>query len=224
METSIADSDPKESKGDRTRTKIMGSAERFFAMRGFAETRLEDVAEDVGVRRAALFYHFRDKQALYDAVLADVFEDLLERMGAVLYGSGPVPARIDACIGIWVDAVGARPSLARFLLREAAGADPGVIPPLGDRGAGFLDRGRELFEEGVQSGVLRPVRSDPFHVISAVVGSTVFYVAALRSLLPTMEFDPLAPDELEAHKSAVLQIVRHLLGYGAESAEEGARS
>ncbi len=210
----------RESKGDRTRGRILEAAERFFAARGFAETRLEDVAEEVGVRRAALFYHFRDKQALYDAVVADVFAELLGKMGRILFGSGPVPERIDACIEIWVDAVGARPSLARFLLRAAAGADPGVVSPLVDRGAEFLSRGRDLFEEGVRGGVLRPVRADPFHVISAVVGSTVFYVAALRSLMPSMRFDPLAPDELEAHKRDVLQMVRHLLGYG-DGIQEG---
>ena len=217
METAEISSDNRESKGDRTRARIMAAAERVFAARGFAETRLEDVAEEVGVRRAALFYHFRDKQALYDAVVADVFRDLLERLGEVLSTDGPVPGRIDACIEIWVDAVGARPALARFLLREAAGADPGVVPPLIDHGASFLERGRELFEEGVRSGVLKPVRPDPFHVISAVVGSTVFYVAALRSLLPSMQFDPLVPDELAAHKRDVLQMVRHLLGYGGEA-------
>jgi TetR/AcrR family transcriptional regulator len=221
MDTAAFEHDSRESKGDRTRAKILASAERQFALRGFAETRLEDVAEEVGLRRAALFYHFRDKQALYDAVLADVFGDLLERLGQQLQGSGPVPDRIDACIEIWVDAVGARPSLARFLMREAAGADPEVVPPLSDRGAEFLDRGRRLFEEGVASGVLHPVRQDPFHVISAVVGSTVFYVAALRVLLPSMEFDPLEPGELEAHKRDVLQIVRHLLGYGGRAAGGG---
>lgn len=206
----------RESKGDRTRTRILEAAERFFAARGFAETRLEDVADEVGVRRAALFYHFRDKQALYEAVLADVFADLLQRMGEVLAAAGPVPERIDACIEIWVDAVGARPSLARFMLREAAGADPGAVTPLVDRSAEFLERGMNLFGEGVRSGVLKPVRADPFHVISAVVGSTVFYVAALRRLLPTMHFDPLEPEELAAHKRDVLQMVRYLLGYGTE--------
>ena len=224
MEMSTVVPDLKESKGDRTRAKILASAERFFAMRGFAETRLEDVAEEVGVRRAALFYHFKDKQALYDAVLADVFGELIDRMGAELRRSGPAPERIDALIGIWVDAVGARPSLARFMLREAAGADPGVVRPFGKVSVELLDHGRRLFEDGVASGLLRPVRSDPFHVISAVVGSTVFYVAALRSLLPTMVFDPLAPEELDAHKRDVLLIVHQLLGYGGgDSDEERAR-
>ena len=55
-------------KADRTRAAVLDAAERLFARRGYAATRLEDVAEAVGVKRAALFYHFRDKQALYDAI------------------------------------------------------------------------------------------------------------------------------------------------------------
>jgi len=51
-------------------------------------------------------------------------------------------------------------------------------------------------------------------VIAAAVGSTVFYVAALRSLLPRGDFDPLAPEELAAHKRDVLRTVRRLLGVG----------
>ncbi len=222
MEPEVSEEVPRESKGDRTRGRILESAERLFAAKGFAASRLDDVAEEVGVRRAALFYHFKDKQTLYDAVVADVFSDLLDRMGKVLFGEGPVPQRIDQCIEIWVEAVGARPSLARFLLREAAGADPGVVPPMLERGTEFLIRGRELFDEGVRTGVLRPVRSDPFHVISAVVGSTVFYVAALRSLMPAMQFDPLDPVELDAHKRDVLRIVHHLLGYDTQEGGRGA--
>ncbi len=203
----------RQSKGDRTRASILAAAERYFAERGFAATRLEDVAEEVGVRRAALFYHFRDKQALYDAVVEDAFTPLLGRLGEVLSATGSVTERIDTCIEVWVDAVGARPSLARFMLREAAGADPGVVPPLGGLGVKLLERGRDILHDGVRSGVLSPVHSDPFHVISAVVGSTVFYVAALRRLLPTMSFDPLQAGELEAHKKDVLSMVHLLLGY-----------
>ena len=215
------ESSARRSKGDRTRASILMAAERFFAERGFADTRLEDVAAEVGVRRAALFYHFRDKQALYDAVVYDVFDDLLTRLAGVLGSSGSVTQQIDTCIEVWVDAVGARPSLARFMLREAAGADPGVAQPLVGFGARLLSSGQDLLKRGVSTGVLRPIHSDPSHVISAVVGSTVFYVAALRRLLPTMGFDPLRVEELEAHKKDVLSMVHLLLGYRPESLRTG---
>ena len=50
-------------KAQRTRAAILAAAERLFARRGYAATRLEDVAEAVGLKRAALFYHFRDRRS-----------------------------------------------------------------------------------------------------------------------------------------------------------------
>ena len=64
------------SNGLRTRAEIVAAAERHFAERGYEATRLDDVADDVGIRRAAIFYHFGDKQELYAAVLEEVFRDL----------------------------------------------------------------------------------------------------------------------------------------------------
>ena len=59
----------------QTRTEIVAAAERHFAERGFEATRLDDIATEVGIRRAAIFYYFKDKQELYAAVLDEVFGD-----------------------------------------------------------------------------------------------------------------------------------------------------
>ena len=64
------------SNGIHTRAEIVTAAERHFAERGFEATRLDDIADDVGIRRAAIFYHFGDKQELYAAVLGEVFRNL----------------------------------------------------------------------------------------------------------------------------------------------------
>ena len=55
-------------RGLQTRAEIVAAAERHFAERGFEAARLEDIAVDVGIRRAAIFYHFGDKQELYAEV------------------------------------------------------------------------------------------------------------------------------------------------------------
>ena len=53
---------PRTSRAERTRASILDAAETCFAERGFSATRLEDVAEAVGIRRASIVYHFRDKR------------------------------------------------------------------------------------------------------------------------------------------------------------------
>ena len=43
------------------RIEIMRRATEIFAKKGYAETALQDIADAAGVKREALYYHFRDK-------------------------------------------------------------------------------------------------------------------------------------------------------------------
>src|SRR5262249_17953307 len=61
------------SRGEDTRRAVLRAAEQVFARLGYAGARMEDVAERVGIRRASLVYYYRDKDALYQALLDDLF-------------------------------------------------------------------------------------------------------------------------------------------------------
>jgi TetR/AcrR family transcriptional regulator len=202
-------------RAERTQASILAAAERLFAGRGYAATRLEDVGEAVGLKRAALFYYFRDKQALYDAVIEDAFGALVARLDAAFSAPSPIAARVERGVEAWVDAIVERPTLARMILRHAAEAEERptrILFPAAER---LLREGWSLFEQGRAQGELEPLHEDPFHTASAVLGATVFYVSALASLLPAGEFDPLAPEQVAAHKRDALRTVRRLLGIGA---------
>src|SRR5947209_465696 len=54
-----------------TRDAILDAAERCFADRGFAGVSVREIAAEAGLKnQASLYHHFRDKRALYEAVLA----------------------------------------------------------------------------------------------------------------------------------------------------------
>src|SRR5512134_1089065 len=202
-------------KAERTRAAILAAAEHLFARRGFAATRLEDVAQAVGVKRAALFYHFRDKQELYDAVIEDAFGTLVACLDEAFSIQRPIAERIEQAVDAWVDAILARPALARLILRHAAEAEQHPTQPLFPAAERLLRMGWSLFEQGRASGELQPVHDDPFHAASALIGATVFYVSALSALLPLGDFDPLAPEQVAAHKRDALRTARRLFGIGA---------
>jgi hypothetical protein len=69
----------------------------------------------------------------------------------------------------------------------------------------------QLFRAGRESGELTPLHNDPFHAASAILGNTVFYVAAMSSLLPN-QFEPLDPDQVACHRDEALSSARRLLG------------
>jgi TetR/AcrR family transcriptional regulator len=195
------------SSGQQTRAEILAAAERHFAERGFEAARLEDIAADVGIRRAAIFYYFGDKDELYAAVLDEVFGGAM----ATLPSRGSAAERLEASLTGWVDYVARRPNVARLILREAANAQPGVASPFVRAGRAPVEWFRAVIDEGVASGELKP-RTDPHRIISLMGATTVFHFAAMPWLTLGVPFDPWSRAELEKHKSEILLVARTMLG------------
>jgi len=207
-------------KAERTRAAILDAAEALFAERGFAATRLEDVAEAVGIRRASIVYYFKDKPELYDAVLGHVLEGLYAVIEPALTTKAPVLERVDLAISAWVDFVGHRPTFARLLLREIAGASGAEGPRMLAHTRPFVMLARQVMEEARAEP--RPFHSpvDPAHLASTIAGATVFFVSAMPTLFPALEFDPLAKEQLDAHRREVLRITHRLLGTNGDGPGE----
>ena len=197
-------------KAERTRARILAAAESLFAARGFDATRLEDVAAAVGIKRASIVYHFRDKADLYDAVLADLLGALHARLAPALLGEGAFATRIEQAVSTWIDAMAARPALARLLLREVADTAPGRASRLAPHLPPFF----ALVERALTApdAAPPPGGADPVAVASQVAGATVFFIAAMPALLPGRDFDPLEPARLEGLRREVVGSVRRLLG------------
>jgi TetR/AcrR family transcriptional regulator len=199
-------------RAERTRQAILLAAEELFAERGLASTRLEDVAEAVGIRRASIVYYFRDKPELYDAVLAEVLGGFHERLEAALTPAGTLSDRIEAAVSAWVDYIASRPSLARLLLREVADATPSHPPALQRHTEPFFSLVQKLLRDHEGDRLLSEPSVDPVHLASTIAGATVFFVAAMPALLPGAGFDPLDARQIESHKREILEITRRLLG------------
>ncbi len=209
-------------RAERTRREILGAAEARFAAEGFEAARLEDVGADVGVGRSAVLYHFRDKRQLYRAVLDDLFGSLFSEIQRAILGPGDLPARIEDAVTRLVDFVGRRPTAAHIALREAATTDPTLRAEIQRQAAPFLGLMEAILEEGERSGVVSPVRSDPFHFVSAIAGTTIFYVAALPTFVADLPDDPISPEGLSSTRRDVLEIARRLLAIRAPGRDETA--
>ena len=203
------------SRAERTRGAVLEAAEALFAERGFDGTRLEDIAERVGIRRASIVYYFKDKRALYEAVLESVFAGLYQALAAALARNRPVGARIEAGVAAWVDYVGVRPTLARLILREVASATPDLRGAVLRQTRPFTELIRKEILERPDFREARLERIDPVHVASTVAGATVFFVAAMPMLVPELALDPTSSEHLAAHREEMVRIVRRLLGTDA---------
>jgi AcrR family transcriptional regulator len=67
-----ADNNPK--AGAKTRTQILRAALKHFADAGYAATSVQQIVGDAKVSKPALYYHFRDKAALFEALVNEAHD------------------------------------------------------------------------------------------------------------------------------------------------------
>lgn len=67
-------------RSETTRRELLRVARACFTERGYAGTRIEEVAEGAGVTKGALYHHFRTKKELFQAVFEELEQELIEKV------------------------------------------------------------------------------------------------------------------------------------------------
>ena len=61
-----------------TKQEILDAALELFSVQGFEATSIAQIAGTVGIRKASLYSHFENKQAILDALIKEVLEQYAE--------------------------------------------------------------------------------------------------------------------------------------------------
>ncbi len=56
-------------EAQETRTRLIDTAEELFQRKGLSHTSLHDIAQAAGVTRGAVYWHFKDKAELFNAMM-----------------------------------------------------------------------------------------------------------------------------------------------------------
>jgi AcrR family transcriptional regulator len=64
------------SAAEETRRRILDTATKLFAGRGYAGTSIRDISEQLGMTKGSLYYHFASKEDLLFALLEPCFDAL----------------------------------------------------------------------------------------------------------------------------------------------------
>ncbi len=103
---------------EQTRRALLKAARTLFAKRGYADTPIEDVVRRARVTRGALYHHFRDKRALFEAVYEDVLREQLEAVNAAVEDVLDPWSRFQSGLASYLDSC-VRPDVQRIALLEA---------------------------------------------------------------------------------------------------------
>ena len=105
-------------QGRATRGQLIEVATRLFAEHGYEGTSIEAVLSAAGVSRGALYHHFPGKEALFEAVVVAVSDQVTVDLAAAVSGrTDPVDVMRTAALA-WIG-LAADPVIQRVVLVDA---------------------------------------------------------------------------------------------------------
>jgi AcrR family transcriptional regulator len=187
-------------RGQATRAHLIEVATRLFAAQGYDGTSIEAVLAESGVSRGSLYHHFAGKDALFQAVLAEISAEV-GRQGAEATRDAPDPvaALRGGCLA-WIRVAG-DPVVQQVMLIDA----PAVLG--WQRWRELDDSNLEVIRAAVsyaaEAGRVEPGHVDTFaHIVLAAANEVAMMIARAE--------DPAAA--LSAGESAVAEFLDRLLG------------
>src|SRR5437870_2451116 len=99
---------PKSNRAERAaerRQAIIEAALDEFTARGFAATRLDDIAKRAGVAKGTIYLHFKDKESMFEELIRTAIVPLIGRMHAPPPIGGTVRDAVEAFAKVFIEEV-----------------------------------------------------------------------------------------------------------------------
>jgi len=207
----MARSHPRSRDEEPSRERILATAARLFARYGSAGMSLQMLADEVGLHKSTLFYHFTGKEELLHLMLQAELGRILAVIEPLATDDPPSLDRLLAVTEALVDHFAHEREAGRILLRSI------VSPELSEES---VPEGLERLERHVfaiigawldrarRAGVIRNVRVR--HALVNLLGLVLFYPAVADDELghEILDGDPNSPRALRARKDELAAFLR----------------
>ena len=194
---------------EKSRAAILRASVAEFAEHGIAGARTDAIARAAGVNKALLYYYFKDKDALYEAVLDHVFSGMRDRLMPVLESDLEPRAKLLEYLGRYFDYIAANPRFPRVVqaewLRMGPKGSPQMLRIAREYFAPIYRRVTEMLREGADNGEFRKV--NPMDFLPSMAGIIIFYFSSSTGMKKLLKVDPLSKERIAERRKFVLEFV-----------------
>jgi len=194
---------------EESRAAILTAAMQEFSREGVAGARIDAIARQAGVNKALLYYYFRDKDALYAAVLDEVFGGLSAIVRPVFSLDLQPREKLLTYVQAHFDYVASHPLYPPIVQAEMMNAGRGRATQLPRIVRQYfqplLGHLTEVLKAGHASGEFRHVEAMQF--VPSMIAVIVFYFTNAPVMQILSGKDPLAPALVAARRTAVLDFI-----------------
>jgi len=192
--------------GQTTKELILEVAQRRFGEHGYAGTSLNEIADEVGIRRPSLLHHFPSKEALYRAVLSDSFSAWERLVDQAIEGTREGWPQVERMLRAAFTFFENNPDFVRLVRWEALEGGPILREQLAVLLRPLFDRGAEFLEREMDAGRLR--RYDARQLLLTGYGAVLSYVSDGHLMTGLLDVDPMSPEALATRREHVIAVLR----------------
>lgn len=187
--------------GISSRDRLLAAAAEEFAARGFDGAKVDRIATRARLNKAMLYYHFRDKAAIYRDILAELFTSLAAAVTADRVAGTPED-RLIRFIRTVAAETADRPHFPAIWLREMAEGGRHLDGKIVAQLARILETLAAVLADGVAAGVFVPAH--PLVTQMGIVAPLLLYsvsapVRARFAHLAPVGMHPPSREDVVAH-------------------------
>jgi len=197
---------------DDTRDRIIDAAQAIFARDGYVGAKMQEIADRVGIQRPSLFYHFKNKEALFVAAHQQVFARIEPVFRESLAPNGDPFVQLDRVTRAVLAVMTDEPDFARMVARTSVDRHPAAVKIVRTYLQPLIDRSVAFVRDGQRRGVFADV--DPFFFTLNSWGAALIYFIAR---------DLLAPNGKQTDAKDVARFTTTLLQMGNRALAPGQR-
>jgi len=154
---------------EQQKQQAVRAAAAVFAEKGFHGASTRDIAERMGIKQGSLYYYFRSKEDALGEVCLFGIEPYVERMAAIATSDQPFESKLMATITSHLSSYRERNEALKVHNDERLYLPEEKRATLKKLGSHYRQQLETIFEEGVETGVLRNTLDCHF-AAQAVIG------------------------------------------------------
>src|SRR5687767_7881314 len=167
-------------RSETTKTRILDAADAVFVRRGLDGARMQDIADQAGVNKALLHYHFRSKADLARAVWLRIASSFVPGILQMMTSDLSLDEKIDRFVDAYHTRLTRHPYLLPYVISEAARhpdfVDNFYSPERRQAARLMIDKLRAQIDLLVKARRIAPVSAEQFFITLA--GSCLYPFAA----------------------------------------------
>ena len=138
---------------EEKRKPILEAAQKRFAMMGYSKTSMIEIAKEVGISKAALYYYYPDKVALFTEVLKTEMDEFVSLMEGVRDRSDTMEAGLQAYVDLRISVFMKLVNLGRAAMSDIPGLRATLTPYLNVFGEREFAVVKDIMSLGAREGM-----------------------------------------------------------------------